>query len=237
MILRRFMKHFSEQNWFAVGLDVLVVIVGVYLGVYIGDAEKDRALQREVIAAVGVLERQLQADLENLDRIIAYRAEKLAQPRTGLAELRKSDPDLAIIDESLFKTYRRVFTFFPNTSGYESLKDRGFLAVLGNAELELKLADLFDRIYTRHLIVAKESDDIAFEYALNFTLMFWDSDNKAFLGDHVLARARLSGALTRTVSNSEWYVEFLSDTVRPALLAALAEIDTYQAGKRNGGDL
>lgn len=25
MILRRFMKHFSDQNWFAVGLDVLVI--------------------------------------------------------------------------------------------------------------------------------------------------------------------------------------------------------------------
>lgn len=32
MILRRFMQHVREQNWFAVGLDVLVVIVGIFLG-------------------------------------------------------------------------------------------------------------------------------------------------------------------------------------------------------------
>ena len=32
MILRRFTKHLSEQNWFAVWLDVIVVVVGIFLG-------------------------------------------------------------------------------------------------------------------------------------------------------------------------------------------------------------
>ena len=32
MILQRFSKHLSEQNWFAVVLEVLVVITGIFLG-------------------------------------------------------------------------------------------------------------------------------------------------------------------------------------------------------------
>lgn len=35
MILRRFMKHVTDQNWFAVGLDVIVVIVGIFLGLQV----------------------------------------------------------------------------------------------------------------------------------------------------------------------------------------------------------
>lgn len=35
MILRKFMQHIREQNWFAVGLDVLVVIVGIFLGLQV----------------------------------------------------------------------------------------------------------------------------------------------------------------------------------------------------------
>lgn len=35
MILRRFMQHVREQNWFAVGLDVIVVIVGIFLGLQV----------------------------------------------------------------------------------------------------------------------------------------------------------------------------------------------------------
>lgn len=43
MILRRFMQHFREQNWFAVGLDVLVVIVGILIALAIDEWRQDRA--------------------------------------------------------------------------------------------------------------------------------------------------------------------------------------------------
>lgn len=35
MILRRFVRHVTDQNWFAVGLDVIVVIVGIFLGLQV----------------------------------------------------------------------------------------------------------------------------------------------------------------------------------------------------------
>lgn len=35
MILRRFMKHVTDQNWIAVVLDVLVVITGIFLGMQV----------------------------------------------------------------------------------------------------------------------------------------------------------------------------------------------------------
>lgn len=42
MILRRFMKHVTEQNWFAVGLDVLVVITGIFLGMQVTEWNAER---------------------------------------------------------------------------------------------------------------------------------------------------------------------------------------------------
>jgi len=42
MILRRFTKHFKDQNWFAVGLDVLVVIVGIFLGMQMTEWNENR---------------------------------------------------------------------------------------------------------------------------------------------------------------------------------------------------
>ena len=42
MILRRFMKHITDQNWFAVGLDVLVVITGIFLGMQVTEWNQDR---------------------------------------------------------------------------------------------------------------------------------------------------------------------------------------------------
>lgn len=55
MILRRFMKHVNDQNWFAVGLDVIVVVVGIFLGMQVtewNDQRKDRVEEGEYLLRV-----------------------------------------------------------------------------------------------------------------------------------------------------------------------------------------
>lgn len=42
MILRKFTKHITDQNWFAVGLDVIVVITGIFLGLQVADWNEER---------------------------------------------------------------------------------------------------------------------------------------------------------------------------------------------------
>jgi hypothetical protein len=42
MILRRFKQHIQVQNWFAVGLDVLVVITGIFLGMQVTEWNENR---------------------------------------------------------------------------------------------------------------------------------------------------------------------------------------------------
>lgn len=63
MILRRFMKHINEQNWFAVGLDVLVVIVGIFLGLQVQAWYADRGDRVQE----GIYTQQLIADLEIIE--------------------------------------------------------------------------------------------------------------------------------------------------------------------------
>jgi len=42
MILRSITKHVRDQNWFAVGLDFLIVIVGVFIGIQVANWNDDR---------------------------------------------------------------------------------------------------------------------------------------------------------------------------------------------------
>lgn len=49
MILRRFMKHVTEQNWFAVVLDVIVVITGIFLGMQVTEWNEDRKEQAQEV--------------------------------------------------------------------------------------------------------------------------------------------------------------------------------------------
>jgi hypothetical protein len=59
MLLRRMTHHVKAQNWFAVALDFVIVVAGVFLGIQIGNWNADTALSRKAV----VLERQLVLEL------------------------------------------------------------------------------------------------------------------------------------------------------------------------------
>jgi len=59
MILRRFTKHLTDQNWFAVGLDVLVVITGIFLGMQVTEWNEERALYKTETELLNELKREI----------------------------------------------------------------------------------------------------------------------------------------------------------------------------------
>ena len=44
MILRRITEHVKSQNWFAVWLDFIIVVVGVFFGIQIGNWNASRLM-------------------------------------------------------------------------------------------------------------------------------------------------------------------------------------------------
>jgi hypothetical protein len=68
MILRRFNEHIGNQNWFAVFLDLIVVIGGIYIGLQADawmTAKQDRALEVEYLERLATdMENSMEAQLE-----------------------------------------------------------------------------------------------------------------------------------------------------------------------------
>ena len=67
MILRRFIQHVKEQNWFAVGLDVIVVIVGIFLGLQVQAWYEDQKTQAQERAYLLRLNNELENVLVSSD--------------------------------------------------------------------------------------------------------------------------------------------------------------------------
>ena len=70
MLLRRLTRHIKDQDWFAVGIDFIIVIVGVFIGIQVAnwnEAQKDKAglaaslerLHKEVAQNIGMIEKVL----------------------------------------------------------------------------------------------------------------------------------------------------------------------------------
>mgnify|MGYP003541639920 CR=1 FL=1 len=53
MILRRVIEHVKDQNWFAVGIDFVIVVAGVFVGLQVQDWAFDRD-SKSVAALCGV---------------------------------------------------------------------------------------------------------------------------------------------------------------------------------------
>ena len=47
MLLRRITHHVQSQNWFAVALDFVIVVVGVFLGIQIGNWNEQRVFDQQ----------------------------------------------------------------------------------------------------------------------------------------------------------------------------------------------
>lgn len=70
MILRRITEHVKTQNWFAVGLDFAIVVVGVFIGIQV--ANWNEARSNEVLARdyIGRLATDVELELALWQRAI-----------------------------------------------------------------------------------------------------------------------------------------------------------------------
>lgn len=83
MLLRRVIDHVNAQNWFAVGLDFVIVVVGVFIGIQVANWNDERL---ENVRKVQIVE-ALTADLKDAIRVQEYFVEQID---LGLSEWEQS---------------------------------------------------------------------------------------------------------------------------------------------------
>lgn len=70
MLLRRFLGHFRTQDWAAIVVDFLIVVVGIFVGLQVdqwNQERKDRVLESQYVSSI---KSDLEADIVELDRTI-----------------------------------------------------------------------------------------------------------------------------------------------------------------------
>ena len=138
MILRRFMQHVREQEWFAVWIDLLVVVIGIFLGLQVTDwnaARQDRLTEHKYIA------RLLETTDENISLLEQHKTLNVtlsSNQRKLLAYLSKeiiSEEERTFLKQNLplVVTWRNVGL---NTGFLESLLNSGEWRIIKNPTLQ-----------------------------------------------------------------------------------------------------
>ena len=88
MAIRRFRDHVARQDWFAVAVDIAIVVIGVFIGLQANNWNEDR-VERDAAADY---RQQIIRDLANNETDMTYRkAYYEAARKHGLAALQRLD--------------------------------------------------------------------------------------------------------------------------------------------------
>ena len=134
MLLRRITQHLKEQNWFAVFLDFMIVVVGVFIGIQVANWNQSN-LQRE---DTGLILQQLESDFSNIlvatDRAIDRHKRNVSSAYRLITGIRTQK----FVEESLHPDLIEVVEF--NTpslpsSTYTEIVASGRLKLIQNEDL------------------------------------------------------------------------------------------------------
>ncbi len=146
MILRRIAAAFRRQDWSTVGVEIMIVVLGVFLGIQMANWNDARIDQGRAVAYLERIGLDLDADLATL----ANRKDFWGQvSRYGEAGLRYAASGLA--DDTSHWTVllayfqaSQVAEFITTQATYDELRSAGDLELISNLEIRNALAQYYN---------------------------------------------------------------------------------------------
>ena len=224
MLLRRMTKHVKDQNWFAVGLDFLIVVFGVFMGLQVAnwsEAQQDRRDETIILHALHseIIETErLAANILHLRTGDAIAIATATNILFGLAPQR----ELTTEECTALGSAHILYFGRTNLPSLERLQATGRLDIVRDADLNSALAKLLQR---------QEALDLA------STLSDMSYDTGHLYPDIIVTSSILEHSETRAVLERNVTVACTAEAIRQnkALMADIAKnADVYDAFMRDG---
>lgn len=148
MILRRFTRAIADQNWSTVLLELVVVIVGIFLGLQVDDWNESRKLRQEE----SIYLKKLVDDLIAMQAELTKKVERSDEARktmiaalSALEDCRISDSTRSDLDFAL-ERYQILAPFNYLNATYDEMVASGALARIADQGLKQKIAYSFAQL-------------------------------------------------------------------------------------------
>ena len=161
LILQRLSASIRKQDWFTVLIETLIVVLGVFLGLQLGNWNEARSEQAQVGTYLEQLLIDLETDIETGERGVLFAAEidaaadrliALAEGRPGADDI--TDADLvAAVPEAGY-----AYLPYGTSATYEEMISTGALGHLRDLELKREMGR-----YYAWLSTARQWDDLVRE--------------------------------------------------------------------------
>lgn len=155
MLLRRITDHVRAQNWTAIAIDFVIVVVGVFIGIQVSNWNEDR----QNASRTQNYYSRLIDDLDSERRALRARLDYMAvTDRYGHAALAAfNDPSAKRTSQFLIALYQasQIWTYSVQRATYDEILSSGVAEVIPEPELRTHLANFYlNAEATRQVIVA-----------------------------------------------------------------------------------
>jgi hypothetical protein len=168
MILRRVIAHLRKQDWTAVGLDFVIVVLGVFVGIQasnLNSARIDRTLEKEYVdrividlgSIIAAAEFQRRFEQNKSKQVIAALATTWQQP---------SDAKRLRLGHLLTAMTVRLSPNF-ESSTFNDLQNSGHLSLIRHARMRTQLSTYFARLQYLRSVIGRNNDNYVETY-VNF---------------------------------------------------------------------
>lgn len=208
MLLRRVREHVNAHNWFAVGVDLLIVVLGVFLGTQVSNWNAER-LARE---AGDTYRARIVRDLENNSGDMQARSEYYRQVRNfGLQVLGDLDGSQRLSDAAFLIAAYQASQIYPrpmNRATYDEVLAVGALDTLGDAATRERISNHYMHVETsettfRNVPAYREIVRRAIPYRVQEQIRANCAEVLDFSGGTGLGRMTLPSACDLGLSQSE----------------------------------
>ena len=148
MILRRVIEHVKAQNWFAVAIDFVIVVVGVFIGLQVSNWNAERSLEEREKVYLQQLLIDLESDRATGERGVVSADSIDAAAESLLAVLEGGDNGAPVSDAELVRSVTFAgYAYLPQTNAttYNEMISTGALGLLRSAELKRALGEYYAR--------------------------------------------------------------------------------------------
>jgi hypothetical protein len=255
MILRRVIQHVKKQEWTAIWIDLVIVVVGVFIGIQVANWNEDRASRnaearhleeiaedlRADIAVFEMIETSALLRISSVDIILGEtrgvsRPNRLNLPGREVFDMPVGIPILPAERNNLLTRANTVRISVGNRTGFEALIGAGGMQTIRNRQIGRQIqqyyAGMDQLVGLQNMLRVIRNEGVKIGYPLGLST-FGEMDDKKLISI-VRGNASYSAYLRTT---REWAAIHLGDTKtqKQQALTLLADINKY-LGKHGGAE-
>lgn len=144
MIFRRFLQRLKQQQWGAIGIELVIVVLGVFLGMQVSNWNEERETNQKAAVFTARLTDDLGKEAWGYEYVIEYNRETNANQRRVLDAMagKASLPD----EQFVISAYRATQYFYNNVrfrATYDELVSTGNIGLIADEKLRAAAIAIF----------------------------------------------------------------------------------------------